>query len=70
MLEMNNRYRQLLLKYAGDKELYELLDLVALDDRRVKEIHYSKFETYPENRDLLGKLTVDLQTVKEYMDNH
>ena len=66
MLKMNNRYKELLNKYAGNKDIYELLDLVVLDDVREREKYYLNNNSYPEHRNLINKLKVDLETVFEF----
>lgn len=53
-------YNELLLKFAGNQELTELLQLCELDNLREREIYYEKNNEYPENRNCLGKLLIDL----------
>lgn len=65
---MNSRYIELLKKYHSDNSLLELLDLVVLDSMREREDYYLKNKKYPDNRCLLSKLKVDLQTVRAYVD--
>lgn len=65
---MNQRYKELLKKYYNNNELLELLDLVALDNFREREEYYLKNKKYPDDRCLLSKLKVDLQTVRAYVD--
>lgn len=62
-----NRYKELLKKFYSNEELIELLDLVVMDSRREKEEHYLKNKSYPDDRDLLGKLKTDLLTVRAYV---
>lgn len=66
MLKMNNRYKELLNKFASNKDIYELLELVILDDVREREKYYLNNQHYPEKRNLINKLKVDLETVLEY----
>lgn len=68
MLQMNNRYKELLCKYCKDNELFELLNLVVLDSVREKEKYYLNNNKYPQDRELLSKLRVDLETTKEYLN--
>jgi len=64
LLSPDKRYVELLSKYSGDKELMELLDLVVLDSNRVDEVYYNKYNQYPKRRDNLGKLKIDLISIK------
>lgn len=69
MMQMDSNYKKLLLQFAGNKELLELLDLVVLDDMRVRGNYYMQHNSYPERIDLLQKLKIDLETTKAYMDS-
>lgn len=66
-MDMNNKYKQLLMKFCGDEDMLELLRLVREDDIRVREIYYSSHNEYPQNRDLIGKLLIDLDTTKQFI---
>lgn len=68
-MDINNRYKELLLKFAGNAELLELFDLALLDDIRIREMYYEKNKKYPDQRDMLGKLRTDLYTVKKCIRN-
>lgn len=65
---MKQRYRELMMKYCGNNEIQELIELVILDDKRVRENHYSQFKKYPEQQDLLMKLKSDLYTTKKVLE--
>lgn len=65
---MNNRYKELLCKYASNKEVEELIELVVLDDFRVREDYYTKNKQYPQRQDLLSKLKVDLKTTEYFLN--
>ena len=66
---MNKQYKILLSKYASDKDLMELLELVVLDDFRSREEYYIKNKTYPQRQDLLGKLKIDLKTTEHFLNS-
>lgn len=61
---INDRYKVLLSVFSTNEDLLELIDLVRLDEARIRELHYLRTTSYPENRDMLGKLKTDLHTVK------
>lgn len=65
---MKQQYRELLMKYCGNKEIQELIELVILDDKRIRENYYSQYKKYPEQQDLLMKLKNDLYTVKKVLE--
>lgn len=64
MNKINERYKELLSKFAGNKEIKELLELVILDAVRIDEVYYQKNNSYPKKRDNLGKLKMDLFTAE------
>lgn len=68
-MKLSNRYKELLIKFAKNEELKELFDLARLDDVREREIYYSTHKSYPEHRDLVGKILIDLYTVEVALDN-
>lgn len=62
----DNEYKTLLYKYASNKEIYKLIELCKLNEFKSTEIFYQKNKRYPETRDCLGKLLIDLQSA--YID--
>lgn len=70
MLKIDKRYKELLIKYASDDELVELLSLVRSDDFRERESFYLNNKQYPQQRDLLGKLAIDLATIKKALTTY
>lgn len=58
----------MLCKYASNKEVEELIELVVLDDFRVREDYYTKNKQYPQRQDLLSKLKVDLKTTEYFLN--
>lgn len=63
--ELSDRYQELLQKYCNDTDLLELINLCIIDNRREKELSYLRNGKYPEQRDLIEKLRIDLLTLKE-----
>lgn len=61
---MDKKYLMLLNKFMGNNEIYELLDLCVIDDKRNQEISYLKNGKYKDQRDLLSKLKVDLLSAR------
>lgn len=68
-MEINKRYKELLIKFASNQELLELFDLARLDDVREREIYFTQSKSYPQQRDIIGKLLVDLTTTRMAMNN-
>lgn len=70
MDKINERYKNLLMKFVNNKDLEELIELVTVDNEREREVFYieNKRFKYPDRRDLLGKLKMDLFTVKKHID--
>lgn len=62
---MDNKYKALLLKFMGSEDIYELLDLCVIDDKREQENAYIRTGKYKDPRDLLSKLKVDLLMAKQ-----
>lgn len=61
---MREEYRKLLLKYAGNKEIYRLIELCKLDNFRTIEEYFQINKKYPDTRDCLGKLFIDLMSAR------
>lgn len=61
---MDKDYKALLCKFAGNVDVYKLIELCKLDDFRVMENYYQVNKKYPDKRDCLGKLLIDLKTTK------
>lgn len=66
-MNMDIRYKELLIKYSGNDEVMELLKLVRNDYIRERESYYLVHKQYPMDRDLIGKLMVDLDTTKKFL---
>ncbi|MGL5715493.1 MAG: hypothetical protein ACRCX2_20910 [Paraclostridium sp.] len=64
-MEMDDEYVRLLGKFCFDEDIYKLIDAVINDDVRVSENIYLATNKYPEKRNLLMKLKVDLATKKK-----
>lgn len=67
--DINPRYKELLVKFAGNEEIRELFDLVTLEKRRKFMIHYNKEGKYPEEIDSLDMLQIDLITTEAYLNS-
>lgn len=69
---MNNklkpRYMELLCKFADDKEIFELLELVYDDRNRIITMEYFKNKNRMDVGDLFAKLMTDLETAKKYIE--
>lgn len=66
--EINPRYKELLVKFAGNEEARELFDLVILEKRRRDIMYYDKEKGYPKNMDSLDMLQMDLITTEAYLN--
>lgn len=63
-MKLSDNYDNLLGKFCFDDDIYNLIDEVLKDDARVSENIYLMTGNYPEKRNLLMKLKVDLATKK------
>lgn len=63
--QLGDRYQELLQKYSNDTDLLELINLCIIDNRRERELFYLRNNKYPEKRELIEKLRIDLLTLKE-----
>jgi len=61
---MRQQYVDRLLAFKSNETLRELLSELVLDIRLANEEFYLKNGRYPEQRDPVGKLLIDLETVK------
>lgn len=63
--QLGDRYQELLKKYCNDTDLLELINLCIIDNRRERELFYLSKGKYPDKRELIEKLRIDLLTLKE-----
>lgn len=64
-MEHRTEYQILLNKFAGNNDLYKLLEECLLEDERNRESTYLISGTYPERRNLIMKLMTDLKFNEE-----
>nr|DAV08168.1 MAG TPA: hypothetical protein [Caudoviricetes sp.] len=64
-MEHRTEYQILLNKFAGNNDLYKLLEECLLEDERNRESIYLLSGTYPERRNSIMKLMTDLKTNEE-----
>lgn len=65
LMEHRTEYQILLNKFAGNNDLYKLLEECLLEDERNRESIYLLSGTYPERRNLIMKLMTDLKVNEE-----
>ena len=65
LMEHRTEYQILLNKFAGNNDLYKLLEECLLEDERNRESTYLISGTYPERRNLIMKLMTDLKFNEE-----
>lgn len=65
LMEHRNEYQILLNKFAGNNDLYKLLEECLLEDERNRESIYLLSGAYPERRNLIMKLMTDLKVNEE-----
>lgn len=64
-MEHRTEYQILLDKFAGNNDLYKLLEECLLEDERNRESAYLISGAYPERRNLIMKLMTDLKFNEE-----
>ena len=64
-MEHRTEYQMLLDKFAGNNDLYKLLEECLLEDERNRESAYLISGAYPERRNLVMKLMTDLKFNEE-----
>ena len=64
-IEHRTEYQILLNKFAGNNDLYKLLEECLLEDERNRESAYLISGAYPERRNLIMKLMTDLKFNEE-----
>nr|DAS48532.1 MAG TPA: hypothetical protein [Caudoviricetes sp.] len=64
-MEHRTEYQILLDKFAGNNDLYKLLEECLLEDERNRESIYLLSGAYPERRNLIMKLMTDLKVNEE-----
>lgn len=64
-MEHRTEYQILLNKFAGNNDLYKLLEECLLEDERQRESTYMISGAYPERRNLIMKLMTDLKFNEE-----
>lgn len=64
-MEHRTEYQILLNKFAGNNDLYKLLEECLLEDERNRESIYLLSGAYPERRNLIMKLMTDLKVNEE-----
>jgi hypothetical protein len=64
-MEHRTEYQILLNKFAGNNDLYKLLEECLLEDERNRESTYLISGVYPERRNLIMKLMTDLKFNEE-----
>lgn len=64
-MEHRTEYQILLNKFAGNNDLYKLLEECLLEDERNRESAYLISGVYPERRNLIMKLMTDLKFNEE-----
>lgn len=65
---MRKNYIALLEVYCADDNLINLIDHCIIDEEREREEQYLEKARYPEKRELLGKLKIDLLTRKKMIE--
>lgn len=65
LMEHRTEYQILLNKFAGNNDLYKLLEECLLEDERNRESIYLLSGAYPERRNLIMKLMTDLKINEE-----
>lgn len=65
LMEHRTEYQILLDKFAGNNDLYKLLEECLLEDERNRESIYLLSGAYPERRNLIMKLMTDLKVNEE-----
>lgn len=68
-LHIDKEYKELLCKYAGDKELRKLLDLAILEVRRKEMLYFNENKRNIEKLDALDSLNMDLITTWNFINN-
>lgn len=66
--DMRKNYIALLEVYCADDNLINLIDHCIIDEEREREEQYLEKARYPEKRELLGKLKIDLLTRKKMIE--
>lgn len=64
-MDHRTEYQILLNKFAGNNDLYKLLEECLLEDERNRESIYLLSGAYPERRNLIMKLMTDLKINEE-----
>lgn len=64
-IEHRTEYQILLNKFAGNNDLYKLLEECLLEDERQRESAYMMSGVYPERRNTVMKLMTDLKFNEE-----
>ena len=64
-IEHRTEYQILLNKFAGNNDLYKLLEECLLEDERQRESTYMMSGVYPERRNTVMKLMTDLKFNEE-----
>lgn len=64
-IEHRTEYQILLNKFAGNNDLYKLLEECLLEEERQRESTYMMSGTYPERRNTVMKLMTDLKFNEE-----
>ena len=64
-MEHRTEYQILLDKFAGNNDLYKLLEECLLEEERNRESAYLISGAYPERRNLIMKLMTDLKFNEE-----
>lgn len=64
-IEHRTEYQILLNRFAGNNDLYKLLEECLLEDERQRESAYMMLGVYPERRNTVMKLMTDLKFNEE-----
>ena len=64
-IEHRTEYQILLNRFAGNNDLYKLLEECLLEEERQRESTYMMSGTYPERRNTVMKLMTDLKFNEE-----
>lgn len=64
-IEHRTEYQILLNKFAGNNDLYKLLEECLLEEERQRESTYMMSGVYPERRNTVMKLMTDLKFNEE-----
>lgn len=59
------KYKNLLVKYAVDKDIFELIEQCILSEYGTREMEYLNKGRYPEKRELIMKLKADLSVARQ-----